>query len=189
MKKILLTAFFGYLAVLMMGMLFYRFRIFNPQVHYFQIVELGFIGAVLYPVSLYKEKKDIYLTFVILLTSHFIFFRPPRTGFIIRDIIVLASILITIMIYVNSLLPLIRKRFKILQVFTLAFTYALINAAAFILLMIILYLFFDRDWGGFGESILLYIRYGFIIGFGLGIGFNFAEFIIDKSEASEEEAG
>jgi hypothetical protein len=189
MKKIIIFAAFGYLAVLLTGMLFYRLKIFNPNFHHFQIVELGFIGAVMYPLFYYRERKETFLIFIIMLVTHFLLFKPTRFAFIIRDAIILFSVFVTILVYTVYLEPKIRKRYKVLRIFTLPFLYGVIYAASFILLMVILYLFFGREWSGFGATIMLYLQYGFIIGFGLAIGFNFAELIINKYIEAEEVPG
>jgi hypothetical protein len=178
MKKIILTAFFGYLAVLLVGMLFYRLQIFNPHFHYFQFVSLGFIGAVLYPLFLYLERKESLLAAALLVVFHFIIFKPAGAEYIIRDIIVLLSLITTIFIYSEKIIPLIKDKYKILKVFSLALLYGIINIAALIILLLIVYIFFDRLYSGFWELLLLYFRYGFMIGFGLSVGFNFAEFAV-----------
>jgi hypothetical protein len=180
MKKIILTAFFGYLAVLLVGMLFYRLMIFDTHVHYFQFVELGFIGAVLYPLFLYRGRKEVFLAFALILVFHFVLFKPERAAFIIRDIIIISSLFVTIMIYAHYLLPRIVKKYKILRVFALALLYAAVNAAGLLLLMVTMFLFYDKGWQDFPAHLLLYVKYGFMIGFGLSVGFNFAEFSIDK---------
>jgi hypothetical protein len=180
MKKILLTAFFGYLAVLLTGMLFYRLQIFIPHYHYFQFVTLGFIGAVLYPLFLYLERKESLLAAALLVVFHFIIFKPAGTEYIIRDMLVLASLITSIFLYTEKVIPLIKSKYKILKVFSLALLYGVINIAALFLLLITVYLFFDRWYSSVWELTLLYFRYGFMIGFGLAVGFNFAEFAIQS---------
>jgi hypothetical protein len=180
MKNIVVTTAFGFIGVILAGMLFYRLRLFDPAYPYFQIVELGFIGAVLFPLFLYREKKETALAIILLFILHFIIFRSTRPGLIIRDIIIISSAVVSVMLYAVYLVPVIKRKYKILKVFSLSFLYALVNALAFTLLMIIQYIFFDISWRGFGDALFRYVQYGFIIGFGLSVGFNFAELLIKK---------
>lgn len=180
MKKIMITFISGYFAVLIMGLLFYRFEIFNVHSPAFQFVEAGFIGALLYPLNLYLEKREIYSFTFLIVFLHFIVFIPPYFSWFIRDLVYLAAIITTIMLYVNLIIPVISVRFKKLKIIALAVVYGLVSLAAFLLLSLLLYLFFDFTHFNFTEALFIWIKSGLLIGLGLSIGFNFAEMIINN---------
>jgi len=176
----MITFISGYFAVLIMGLLFYRFEIFNVHSPAFQFVEAGFIGALLYPLNLYLEKREIYSFTFLIIFLRFIVFIPPHFSWFIRDIVYLASIISAVMIYVNLIIPLISVRFRKLKIIALAFVYGLISLAGFLFLSLLMYLFFDFTHYNFTEAMFIWVKSGFLIGLGLSIGFNFAEIIINN---------
>jgi hypothetical protein len=186
MKKILITFAGGYIAVLLAGMLFYRLEIFNIYNPSFQVAAYGLLGAILYPMILYREKREVLFFIILFVLVHFLVFNPYRLSYIFRDVIALSAIIISIIIYTIYIIPLVKKRLELFKVVILALLYGLINAAAGILLLGILYVFFEYTFESLWQVILIYFTHGVLIGAGLAIGFNFAELVIKNLAGSEK---
>ena len=188
MIKTIITFSAGYATALLMGMLFFRFDIFDLHSPNFQFVEAGFIGAIIYPLILYREKREQFFFVLLIVIIHFMLFNPPLASWFVRDVVYLAAIITSIAVYVHLVIPRIKKKFDKARIFALALVYGIINLIAFLLLSALLFLFFDYPVQDYGSAMLIYIKYGVMIGFGLSIGFNFAEFII-KNYVGENKRG
>jgi hypothetical protein len=126
-------------------------------------------------VILYREKREVLFFIILFVLVHFLVFNPYRLSYIFRDVIALSAIIISIIIYTIYIIPLVKKRLELFKVVILALLYGLINAAAGILLLGILYVFFEYTFESLWQVILIYFTHGVLIGAGLATGFNFAE--------------
>ena len=178
-KNFLVLAIFGLLGSLMMGFIFFRQNIFDPYSAAFQFVVYGFAGSIIFTALKLRSIRDSILFTAGLFLLNLVIFKTTSYYFILRDICFFSSLWLGIYIYVFRFKPrakLIRK----FRAFGLGVILALTMAFAGIILLLINMLIQHRSFSHFFSFILLFLKYGMLIGLGLGIGFDFGDVVLTK---------
>ncbi|MCX6173590.1 MAG: hypothetical protein NTZ27_02415 [Ignavibacteriales bacterium] len=170
-KSLLLTAVFGFVVCILLGLLFFGTAIFNFRYPVSVIVLSGFYGAIFFSVLKYQKKKEQFLTaFVILILDLLLQGKSITTKFLIRDIIFIASLLSSILCY-----KLFINKYNSLPLFIRSLSLPLLLGLFNILATLILILIFNPSAMKIDSAIFLNAKFAAFIGLGLGIGFDLFE--------------
>ncbi|NHZ85584.1 MAG: hypothetical protein GWP19_06855 [Planctomycetia bacterium] len=164
----IITIFCGTISTIIIGFLFFGFSIFNKQNPSFQFPVFGIIGTISF--ALFKLKEFRYSIFILSLLFLFeIIFTGEK--YIVTHILFYIAMVLSILIYTKFFYARLNNikysRFLVL---------ASIISISYVIVTIILGLLFKSD------SINLFLfqnmPIGFLIGIGLGLGFELSEYML-----------
>jgi len=168
--QIFLMTLGGLLGSILIGFIFFNTSIISPTRSNFQFVAFGFMGALFFSLLEYKSLKEQISGIILLLFLNLVIFsgRSLSIANIIRDVLYIASLILSIKIYYRFIKKNPQIKFY-LRCFALALIYGLINTACGIIVYLI------NAKAGFPPVEFIYImaRYGILIGFGIGLGTDF----------------
>jgi hypothetical protein len=101
LPEFVLTTLFGILGSLLISIVFFGLKVFNPKLITFQFVAFGFVGAIFYSTLKFFRLRDAIYILILLFIFHEIAFKPLLVKFIIRDVIFLIALGISIYIFVR----------------------------------------------------------------------------------------
>lgn len=179
LKRFAITFVCGFVACLIIGFLFFQSRIFNLADNRFVFTMLGFTGALVFSSLLYRNLKDsIILLFAVFLLN-IIICKNHKISFIIRDIAVFSSFGLSIYLYKNWFYNSAEK-YKYLRAFGLGVITAILFFTSGLFLIFINVPLERISIDLIIQISFFYLQSGMLIGLGLGLGFDFADYLIIK---------
>jgi hypothetical protein len=186
LKNFAITSLFGFAACLLIGFLFYQTRIFNLADNRFVFASLGFTGALVFASLLYGNVKDSIIILTAALLLNIFICKNHQVSFIIRDIAVFSSFGLSIFLYKNWFYNSSAK-YKYLRAFGLGVITAILFLIAGIFLIFINVPLERISIELIFQISFYYLHMGLLIGLGLGLGFDLADYFIGKSNPVEPE--
>ena len=167
---IILLTCFGTLGSILIGFIFFNSYIFFITKPSFQFITGGFIGALFFSLLEYKSLREQIFAMIIILILHLIIFtgRLFSITYLIRDVLFLAGLFLSIRLYFSFIKS--NPKVKLyLRSFVLALIYGLLNAVFGWLIF-----FINSGWNlPPWDFIYMFLKFGALVGFGLGIGIDF----------------
>lgn len=204
-KFLLYTTFFGTAVSFAIGYLFWGEKIFNFAFANSQVIVFGFTGSLLVGILKQKKIKTVFAVWAALL-----FFNLMLQGhglkiiIIVRDTAYFAALVLSLKIYEIVLLKLNRKGLFLRPVILAVLTCAFIVSFTVMILAVT-----GTEGIPYKEIITLIFKTGFVIGLGIGIGYDVylgmerqteegrkggkqeaeVESVMEKAESREQENG
>jgi hypothetical protein len=176
-KNLLLTALFGFVICVILGLLFYGTSIFFIcRLPSSVVVADGFYGAVFYSVLRYCKTKEQILTGIALLILQIIIWgKLAHITFLIRDFVFMLSLFGSIICY-----NLFINKYSSIPLFLRSFALPLLLGLFNILATLILIIIFNPSAVKINYALFHNAQFAAIIGLGLGIGFDLYEIMKNK---------
>ena len=170
-RNILLNTLFGSLVCIIFGVLIYGIEIFDFQSSRSQIFVFGIYGAVFFSVLKYGKRKELIFIGVLIFVVNIILQGKSITfNFFLRDLLFVSSLFSALVLY-KLFIDNYSKLLITIRVLSLSILLGLFNAIATIILVQI----FDAPNNEMINAVMLNAQYGFLVGFGLGLGFDLYE--------------
>jgi len=170
-RNILLNTLFGSLVCIIFGVLIYGIEIFDFQSSRSQIFVFGIYGAVFFSVLKYGKRKELIFIGVLIFVVNIILQGKSITfNYFLRDLLFVSSLFSALVLY-KLFIDNYSKLLITIRVLSLSILLGLFNAIATIILVQI----FDAPNNEMINAVMLNAQYGFLVGFGLGLGFDLYE--------------
>jgi len=170
-RNILLNTLFGSLVCIIFGVLIYGIEIFDFQSSRSQIFVFGIDGAVFFSVLKYGKRKELIFIGVLIFVVNIILQGKSITfNYFLRDLLFVSSLFTALALY-KLFIDNYSKLLITIRVLSLSILLGLFNAIATIILVQI----FDAPNNEMINAVMLNAQYGFLVGFGLGLGFDLYE--------------
>jgi hypothetical protein len=176
----IIGAFVPIICSCVIGFFFFQEGIFNHALPAFQYFWTAVVGAIFYNLLRTFRTRDAYLGLLILLFLTFATTQSTRFAFILRDIIYVAAIAATMIVYVRYFLPLAQSH-PAHPAVILAGLYGLLYILGAEGQFAILRILGHENEGYAVVSVATTVGFfGLTIGFALGAGFSITERILQK---------
>jgi len=179
-KRFIITFACGFAGSLAVGLLVYQGHIFRITENRFIYTSLGFAGAIVFSVMLYRGIKDSILAMFAVYLLNLVVCKSFFISYIIRDIAVFGSFWLCIYLYYNWLYNSTGK-YKDLRTLGLGIISAIILFITGLFLLFINVPLEKISIDTFYMVSVFYLMAGFLIGLGLGLGFDLSEYLINKN--------
>ena len=164
--QFILLTFSGWLGSVLMGLVVVGTAIFSPHSSNFMFVSAGLYGSIFFALLKYRSLKEQVFGMIIMFFLNLVIFqgRSISVYIVIRDIVWLVSLFLSVKLYFLFIHKYSDVR-HFLRSFALAFIFGLFSSASGLILFLI-------NVGKFPPMDFIYImvRYGVLIGFGIGFG-------------------
>jgi len=171
--RIVITIVFGTICCTAVGASFFGSKIFNIGLPFFQFISFGLVGSVAFPLFYFKRYRDAIYVLIMLFIINIIIANLTKVSFLIIHLLYFSSVIAAIFLFSKYFFNQIAN-LKISRPLVLAAILALF----FVLATALQWVVFARDDTPF--YILGNLPIGFLVGLGLGIGFEISEIFYSK---------
>jgi hypothetical protein len=181
LKQFLLVALLAAVGSILIGLLFFGRGIFDKNRVGFQFLSFGIMGGFLFSSFRYLQKWIAGLLIVVLLVANELVLHSGNWDFIWQDVLYYLGTASALLIFAAYYFPKLAGTFlgRLLALSSLA-------AVAFSIVTVIFYFIFLQNPSipRFNLSQMIYydLSQGFLLGFGLGLGIEAADFVIRKTQ-------
>lgn len=179
-KHFIITFVCGFAGSLIIGLLVYQLHIFNLSENRFVYTALGFAGALVFSSMIYRGIRDSIIVILAVFLLNIIISRTHLISNIIRDIAVFGSFWLCVYLYktwfYNS-----SGKYKDLSALGLGIISAIILFITGLFLLFIAVPLEKISIDLIFQVSMFFLQAGFLIGLGLGLGFDLAEYLISKN--------
>lgn len=172
-RSIISTVFAGSLCTIILGFIFFQFRIFNVHHPLFQFVAYGIVGSVAFALFLQRSYRDAVFALILLFVLIVIVAGIYRFTLLVTHSFFFLAMVFSILFFERHFYGKM-VNIKIARPIVLAG----IVAVTFVLASTILRLLFYPSEGQF--HFFSNMPIGFLIGLGLGIGFEVSKFLYSR---------
>ncbi|MGA7721813.1 MAG: hypothetical protein WCA84_11630 [Ignavibacteriaceae bacterium] len=180
LKNFVIVSVCGFAAFILIGLVFFQSNIFNLYSNKFIFTSLGFAGALVFASLLYRKTKDSLLFLAAVFLINLIISKNHLISFTIRDIVLFGSFWLSLYLYYtwysNS-----SGKYKFIRALGLGVLTGILFLIAGIFLIFVNVSLERISIELVIQISLYYIQSGILIGLGLGLGFDFGEFLIIKN--------
>lgn len=167
-KYVASTVAFGTACSAIVGLLFFGLKIFNIKLPFFQFIAYGITGSVSFSLFQLRRNRDAIYVLIMLFIVDAVIAGLTRLSFLITHFLFFSSVIIAAYLFSKYLYNQ-SASLKISRPLILAGILAILFLAVTVLMWII----FGKNYSPFNP--LANLPTGFLIGLGLGIGFEISE--------------
>ena len=175
---VILTAC-GFFFCLLTGFIVFQMSVFNIYSMAIQFIVYGLPGAIIFSALRYVGVKESILYTAAAIFLEMIIMRTTSIMFIMRDFCFFASLWAALFIYKTQFIPR-SKRTKRFRAIGLGVILGLTNIAAGLVLFTLHYFVYGSSYTHVQYLLYAFMKYGMLIGLGLGVGFDVGEEVIKK---------
>lgn len=169
-KSVISSILFGTVACVLLGFMFFGLNVFNPRSPLFQFLSFGIVGSVSFALFRANRLRDAIFANVLFFL---ILFIASGNRFFLTHLFYFAVVVFSVFAYSEWVYPKLQS-LKLVRPLTLAGFFAI----CFLLVTLILTVLYHAK----AMHVLPFrnMPIGFLIGLGLGIGFEISEYVIQK---------
>jgi hypothetical protein len=172
-KYIVLTIGLGSICCVTLGALFFGSKIFNKELPFFQIASLGLVGSVAFSLFYFKRYRDAIYVLIMLFIINIIIANLTKASFVIIHFLYFSSVIVAVFLF---------SKYFFIQIANMKISRPLVLASILALFLVMAtglqWVIFAKD--GMPFYPLGNLPIGFLIGLGLGIGFELSDYIYSK---------
>ena len=172
-KHIVLTIGFGSICCMALGALFFGLQVFNKEFPFFQIVSLGLVGSVAFSLFYFKRYRDATYVLIMLFIANIIAVNLTKVSFMIIHFLYFSSVIIAVFLF---------SKYFFFQIANMKISRPLVLASILALFFVmatgVQWSIFAKD--GMPFYPLANLPIGFLIGLGMGIGFEISEYLYSR---------
>jgi hypothetical protein len=151
------------------GLIVFQWRVFNPFFWNSQLIMFGIIGSVFFYTLRINRRNAFAVLLVLFVVQIGLLFRHLHTVTLLRDFIFFATLAAVLYIFFISFYTK-TVRYRNLQPLVLATLFAISFSIATLILGLLDETLFHPLWYSLPEAILTNAKYEFLVGLGIGLG-------------------
>lgn len=172
-KHIVLTIGFGTLCCMALGTLFFGLQIFNKELPFFQIAAFGLVGSVAFSLFYFRKYRDAIYVLIMLFIANIIIGNLTRISFLVIHLLYFSSVIIAVFLF---------SKYFFIQIVNMKISRPLVLASILALFFVVAtglqWVIFAKHGTPFYP--LGNLPIGFLIGLGMGVGFEISEYLYSR---------
>lgn len=168
---------FGILGSLVIGYIFFQYKIFSIHYSYFIFTTAGIYGSIFFSLlPIFDYKKQILTLASVILMEIIIVGKPYSFLFLLRDSVMILIIFFSIKTYIRFITK-YKNIHLFLRAFGLSFIYAVISVVGITILFFLNMIIEQLSISFLPKALIINAEMACLVGIGLGLGFDCWEFI------------
>ena len=172
-KHIALTISLGTICCMALGALFFGLKIFDKELPFFQIASFGLVGSLAFSLFYFKRYRDATYVLIMLFIINIIIANLTKVSFLIIHFLYFSSVIVAVFLF---------SKYFFIQIANMKISRPLVLASILALFFVMAtglqWVIFAKD--GMPFYPLGNLPIGFLIGLGLGIGFELSDYLFSN---------